>query len=110
MVAKNRARTDRRNHDSSNGLSDVRHEIIGLRDTVTSDAQEIMDGGVRVARSAASAAKGMARRAMSTGRERAQAASGAIEHAIEGNPYRSMLIAAATGAALTGLFFLSRRR
>jgi ElaB/YqjD/DUF883 family membrane-anchored ribosome-binding protein len=111
MVSKSRQRSAGRNAGaSSNGHADLRHELVGFRDTVRTDARDIAEGGVRVARTAANAATGLAKRAMKEGRNRANAASEAVEGAIQERPYTSILVAAAAGAAIAGMFMLGRRR
>lgn len=113
MIAK--SHTVRNNNHTRGHVDEVealKAEIAELKAGVSTHAHELGESGVRVARTAAHAARAVAGRAVESGRARAHVAIERSQGVISERPLTSVAVAAGVGAAIAGIgvMMLLRRR
>lgn len=113
MIAKSHtARNNNHTHGHVDEVEALKAEIAELKAGVSTHAHEIGADGMRVARSAAHAARAVAGRVVENGRARANVAIERSQGVISDRPLTSVAVAAAAGAAVAGIgaMMLLRRR
>jgi len=109
MIAK--ARTSRNNSLAhAHEMDSLRAEIAELKEGLTSNVHDLGANGVRVVRSAASAARAAAEHLAERGSDRARLATKQAQDIIVERPFTSVAIAAGAGAVLAATMILMWRR
>lgn len=97
-------------HSASAEVGELRDELSTLRENVRESAHTIAEGGVRVARSAGAALRHTAEDVSHEGSVRLKKATKSASKAIADHPFTAVGIAALAGVALSGGYFMLRRR
>ena len=104
------AHTNGHAHDGTEEIAALKDEITSLRDNVKEGVQTISENGVRVAKSAGTAARATLGQLAQSGGKRVMAATDSARNAIAQRPLTSVSIAAAAGALCAGAYLMLRRR
>lgn len=91
-------------------LGEVREELGTLGETARESVHSLVEGGSRVARSAATAARGAVDSLREEGVRRFDGMTKRTRKQIEDNPFAAVGIAALAGALLAGGYLMLRRR